>query len=256
MLLVLFWLTDNLPNEPEMTAEPSDIRLARYIAMSGYCSRRQASRYIDAGEVSLNGRLAQHIDHVKAGDVVQLAGQLLSLITAFSYWLFNKPVGVDCNLRAHHSASLLHLLPPEAGRIYPVGRLDKDSHGLLLLTDDGDLCQRLIHPDFYHPKTYQVQVDRPFDEAFLTAMAAGVQLREGLTRPCQVQGLVPDRFEMVLTQGLNRQIRKMAQMLGYKVIDLQRVALANLTLDGLGAGEWRQLSAAEVEALQLSLTRD
>ncbi len=234
----------------------SEIRLARYIAMSGYCSRRQASRHIDAGEVMFNGRIAEHIDHVQVGDLVQLAGQTLTLKAAFSYWLFNKPVGVDCNLRAHHSASLLHLLPLDAGRIYPVGRLDKDSHGLLLLTDDGDLCQRLIHPDFYHPKTYHVQVERDFDETFLRAMAMGVQLREGLTRPCQIRRIAPDQFEIVLTQGLNRQIRKMAQMLGYKVIDLQRVALANLTLDGLALAAWRQLSASEVEALQLSLTRD
>ena len=236
-----------------MTAEPSDIRLARFIARSGYCSRRQASRHIDAGDVSINGRIAQHVDHVKAGDVVQLTGQTLTLTTEFSYWLFNKPVGVDCNLRAHHSASLLHLLPPDAGRIYPVGRLDKDSHGLLLLTDDGELCQRLIHPDYYHPKTYHVRVVPAFDDAFITAMAAGVEIKEGLTRPCQVKRLAKDQFAITLTQGLNRQIRKMAQVLGYRVVDLQRVAILDLTLAYLLPGQWRQLDDNEMALVKRQL---
>ncbi|MFO6424014.1 pseudouridine synthase [Motilimonas sp. KMU-193] len=229
------------------------MRLARYIALSGYCSRRQASRHIDAGDVSINGRIAQHVDHVKAGDVVQLTGQTLTLTTEFSYWLFNKPVGVDCNLRAHHSASLLHLLPPDAGRIYPVGRLDKDSHGLLLLTDDGELCQRLIHPDYYHPKTYHVRVVPVFDDAFITAMAAGVEIKEGLTRPCQVKRLAKDQFAITLTQGLNRQIRKMAQVLGYRVVDLQRVAILDLTLAYLLPGQWRQLDDSEMALVKRQL---
>ncbi|MCE2570952.1 pseudouridine synthase [Motilimonas eburnea] len=230
------------------------MRLARFIAQAGACSRRQASRHIEAGEVTINGRLARHIDQVAANDVVKLVGQTLQWRREFQYWLFNKPVGVDCNYRAHHSASLMHLIPVQAGRIFPVGRLDKDSHGLILLTDDGDLCQRLIHPDFYHPKTYHVRVARPFDEAFLASMAAGVPLRKGVTRACQIRRLAPDQFEIVLTQGLNRQIRKMAQALGHKVIDLQRVALVGIGLADLALGEWRQLTTKQVHRLKQQLT--
>ncbi len=238
---------------PSLTTATLNMRLARFIAQAGFCSRRQASRHIEAGEVTINGRLAQHIDHVQTSDVVEIAGQTLQRRNEFQYWLFNKPVGVDCNYRAHHSASLVHFLPVQGGRIFPVGRLDKDSHGLLLVTDDGELCQRLIHPDFCHPKTYHVRVEPAFDDAFIEAMAKGVTIKQGVTRACQVKPLSQDRFAITLTQGLNRQIRKMAQALGYRVVDLQRVAILDLTLTGLALGQWRQLEANELADVKQQL---
>lgn len=240
------------------------IRLAKYIAMTGLCSRRAATRYIRDGRILFNNRLANHIDTVTLikqsapeqapliNDVILFDDIEIPHIEAKSYWLFNKAIGTDSRLLKNDPNSLLHLLPTSP-RLYPVGRLDKDSRGLLLLTNDGALTHQLLHPNFEHKKTYHVQLNTPFDDAFLTSMAKGVHYKDVTTLPCQVTRLSKTRFEIMLTQGMNRQIRRMSHALGYHVIDLKRVAIQNLTLGGLLEGEKRELTQIEITRLQRGL---
>ncbi|MGL5046487.1 MAG: RNA pseudouridine synthase [Shewanella sp.] len=239
------------------------MRLAKYLAQCGIGSRREACRLIEAGRISYNGRIASHTDSVSLDsalnglDSIELDGNPITKAEALSYWILNKAVGTDCRLLEQDETSLLHLLP-KAPRLYPVGRLDKDSHGLLLLTNDGELTHKLLHPRFSHSKTYWVQLNRPFDDIFLSNMAAGVKYKEVQTLPCDVQRLACDRFEIKLTQGLNRQIRRMAQALGYRVIDLQRVAIMSLSLSPRGVnalkeGQMRPLTPEETTALKAAL---
>ncbi|WP_394201282.1 pseudouridine synthase [Shewanella waksmanii] len=232
------------------------MRLAKYLAMTGLCSRRAATRLIRDGRISINGRVANHIDCVTIAPDKQHCeqdllcdGKPVAAIESLHYYAFNKPVGVDSRLLADNPASLLHFLP-QSPRLYPVGRLDKDSHGLMLLTNDGELTQRLMHPDFAHKKHYVVEVERPFDEQFCTQMSQGISYKNVTTLPCQVAAISETRFNICLTQGLNRQIRRMCQALGYQVIDLKRVAIESLQLADLPPGEMRPLTATEIAALK------
>ncbi len=217
------------------------MRLAKYLAQCGLGSRREACRLIEAKRITLNGQIAQHTyaihlnDENTCLDKLCLDGMPIQAAEKLAYWILNKAVGTDCRLLEHDPCSLIHLLPTTP-RLYPVGRLDKDSRGLLLLSNDGELTHKLMHPSFAHTKTYHVQLDRPFDDHFVAQMAAGVQYKKVQTLPCQVRRLAADRFEIVLTQGLNRQIREMSKALGYRVIDLQRVAMMDLSLCSLEQG--------------------
>lgn len=237
------------------------MRLAQYIALTGLCSRRAATRLIRDARITIDGKIANHIDSIslietnnelKALQDVCVDGQSVAAIEAKEYWIFNKQIGTDCRLLRNDPASLIHLLPIQP-RLYPVGRLDKDSHGLLLLTNDGDLTQRLMHPDFNHRKIYQVRLERHFDDNFLEEMAAGVSYKTVTTKPCRIQRLSDDQFEIILTQGLNRQIRRMSRALGYKVIDLKRIAIESLQLGALSEGEMRPLTDNEISALKVSI---
>ncbi|MCL1124097.1 pseudouridine synthase [Shewanella surugensis] len=236
------------------------MRLAQYLAMTGLCSRRAATRYIRDGRIMFNARLANHTDAVilikqndpkKApliDDVILCDNQAIPNIETKSYWLFHKAVGTDSRLLKDDPNSLLHLLPTSP-RLYPVGRLDKDSRGLLLLTNDGALTHQLSHPDFGHKKAYHVQLSKPFNDAFIISMASGVHYKGIVTLPCQINRLDSTKFEIILTQGLNRQIRRMSQALGYHVIDLKRVSIQGLSLGNLPEGEKRQLTQEERSCL-------
>ncbi|GGP91874.1 pseudouridine synthase [Shewanella ulleungensis] len=232
------------------------IRISHYLALCGVASRRQASRLIDCGRVTINQQIATHtelIDSLQSPDIC-VDGVAVLAPQEKQYWLYHKPVGIDCRLLINDPSSLIHLLP-QTPRLYPAGRLDKDSRGLLLLTNDGELTQALMHPDFYHTKTYIVQVNKPLTPAFLTKMAQGVSYKDVQTRPCSIRSLSDfvgeDTFEIVLTQGLNRQIRRMCQALGYRVIDLLRTKLMDVELADLPEKTMRPVSAAEL----LSLTQ-
>ncbi|NRD72857.1 pseudouridine synthase [Shewanella sp. VB17] len=234
------------------------MRLAKYLAQTGLCSRKTATRYIREGLITIDGRLANHIDTISIIDIPDIHrsketllfdGKPITGIEAKQYWAFNKPVGIDSRLLPDDPNSLIHLLPAKP-RLYPIGRLDKDSHGLLLLTNDGYLTQKLMHPDFGHSKVYHVSVDRAFDDTFLLLMAQGVSYRNVTTLPCLITRLSEDRFEIILTQGLNRQIRRMSQTLGFKVIDLKRVRIQTLPLGQLKKGEMRPLLNDEIAALK------
>jgi 16S rRNA pseudouridine516 synthase len=215
-------------------------RLAKWIAANGFCSRRNAERLISAGKVSLNGQPAEHTALVTAADQIVIDQQPLQLKPERVYYKYHKPVGIDCNIRAEDSTSLYHVLQSVPERVFAVGRLDKDSSGLLLLTNDGLLCQRLIHPDFYHEKSYRVIVDRAINERFITNLAQGVSWQLGTnrytSRPCQIQPLSSKEFIITLTQGLHRQIRYMCKSQGFNVVDLCRISLHNIQLANLVLG--------------------
>lgn len=223
------------------------IRLAKYIAHAGVCSRKQASRLIDEGVVSVNDRLANHIDHVDENDIVVVNNQQIKGAAELVYFAYHKPVGIDCKLNKNDSTSLIHHLP-QLTRVYPIGRLDKDSRGLLILTNDGEFCNQLIHPDFHQPKRYLVTVDKPINNEFCEKMAAGVPVDKQVTLPCEVTKIANTQFSIVLKQGLNRQIRKMAHYCGYKVIDLCRVQFSQLTLKDLNLleGQYIQINKTDI----------
>lgn len=223
------------------------IRLAKYLAHAGVCSRKQASRLIDEGVVSVNNRPANHIDHVDDNDRIIVDDQRIKGAAELVYFAYHKPVGIDCKLNQHDPSSLIHHLPTLT-RVYPIGRLDKDSRGLLILTNDGDFCNQLIHPDFHQPKHYVVTVDKPLNDGFSQKMANGVPVNKQITLPCTVEKIADCQFSIILKQGLNRQIRKMAHYCGYKVIDLYRVQISELSLHtlNLAEGQFIQITKADI----------
>ncbi|AMO55866.1 pseudouridine synthase [Endozoicomonas montiporae] len=233
------------------------IRIAKYIAASGLCSRRAASRLIDSGQVQVNGRAANHIDHVNKHDNIVVNGLTVKAPEERCYYLYNKPVGIDCVCKPQDVSSIIHQINTPV-RVFPVGRLDKDSHGLMLLTNDGELCQKLLHPDYVHEKEYRVAVDKPVTDAFLEKMSAGVTYNAGnkliITRPCRVKRQSDNEFRITLTQGMNRQIRRMCKALGYRVIELQRLRMESLKLGDLPLNQIQNLS--EHQVLQLKQTLD
>ena len=225
------------------------IRLAKYLAHAGVCSRKQASRLIDDGIVSVNARPANHIDHVDDNDDIRVNGKCIQGKATLVYYAYHKPVGIDCKLNQHDPSSLIHHLPT-ATRVYPIGRLDKDSRGLLILTNDGEFCNQLIHPDFHQPKRYLVTVDKPLDDDFCQKMAQGVPVNKQITLPCTVAKIAHCQFSIILKQGLNRQIRKMAHYCGYKVIDLYREQISELNLATLNLPENSYLEIKKSDILK------
>ncbi|MCQ8879624.1 pseudouridine synthase [Pseudoalteromonas shioyasakiensis] len=212
------------------------IRLAKYLAHAGLCSRKQASRLIDQGVVTVNNHAANHIDHVDDNDVILVNDCRVQGKAKLVYYAYHKPVGIDCKLKLNDPSSLIHHLPSSI-RVYPIGRLDKDSRGLLILTNDGEFCNYLIHPDFHQPKRYIVTVDKPLADDFCHKMAKGVPVDNQITLPCAVEKLSEQQFSIILKQGLNRQIRKMSHYFGYTVVDLYRVQICKLDLSNLPLAE-------------------
>lgn len=225
------------------------IRLAKYLAHAGLCSRKQASRLIDQGVVTVNNRAANHIDHVDDNDLILVNGCQVQGKAKHVYFAYHKPIGIDCKLNHTDPSSLIHHLP-NTTRVYPIGRLDKDSRGLLILTNDGEFCNQLIHPDFHQPKRYIVKVDKPLDDNFCHKMANGVPVDKQITLPCIVEKTVEDQFTIILKQGLNRQIRKMAHYCGYRVIDLYREQISELNLATLNLAENSYLKISKSDILK------
>ena len=252
-------MTNSLQNNEFDAAAPISAtsadgkRLALLIAQSGLCSRRAASRLITAGRVSVNGEPASHTLHLPDASSICVDGKPLPTQAKLSYYLYHKPVGIDCNIRPEDPSSIAAVLHGLPARLYPVGRLDKDSRGLLLLTNDGALTHRLLHPGAKQAKTYWVEVDKPLRADFSARFAAGISWQVGPHQyqalPCQARPLGTSRFEVILYEGQNRQIRYMCRELGYRVQDLRRVAIGKLALGSLAAGELRPLTAAELALL-------
>jgi 23S rRNA pseudouridine2604 synthase len=224
------------------------IRLNKHIAETGICSRREADAWIEAGRIQVNGHVATLGTQVEPGDEVRLDGELIAQKKPAIYLLLNKPVGVTSTTDRKDPDNIVDLVG-HAERIFPIGRLDKDSTGLILLTNDGDIVNRILRAENRHEKEYLVEVDRPTTDLFLKLMADGVRIGGIVTRPCKISREAPARFRIVLTQGLNRQIRRMCSALGFKVRRLQRVRIMHLTLGKLRPGEWRELTPAERERL-------
>ncbi len=212
------------------------------------CSRREADKWIEAGRVTWNGALATLGTQVNAGDEVRVDGQPVGKKSERIYIALNKPQGVVCTTEPDIEDNIVaHVSHPE--RIFPVGRLDKDSEGLILLTNDGDIVNEILRSENNHEKEYIVMVDRAITDLALTMMSGGVKIMGELTKPAKVSRVDPRTFRIVLTQGLNRQIRRMCSALGYRAQSLKRVRIMNVHLGELKSGEWRYLTNAELQGL-------
>ncbi len=224
------------------------IRINKFFTEHGICSRREADRLIEIGAITINGRVAKLGDQVGPQDIIARHGKVIPWGKAPVYIKYHKPVGVTTTSESHVERNIIAEIGyPE--RIFPIGRLDKDSSGLILLTNDGDIVNEILRTEFGHEREYVVEVDRPFDRPFLDRMSAGVMVLGSMTRPCRVERLTAHRFRIVLTEGRNRQIRRMCQALGYRVTHLHRVRIMHLTITGLGVGKWKELTAEERDAL-------
>ena len=227
------------------------MRINKYLAESGACSRRQADQWIEAGRVTVNGARAVLGTQVAEGDVVLVDGNPLRERPTRVYLALNKPVGVECTTDRGVPENIVDFVGHRE-RIFPIGRLDKDSEGLILLTNDGDVVNTVLRAENAHEKEYVVAVDRPLTPGFLQGMAGGVPILGTVTNPCRVTQVGRNTFRIVLTQGLNRQIRRMCEHFGYTVRSLQRVRIMHVRLGDLPLGRWRNLTPAEVRGLEKS----
>lgn len=223
---------------------PGSIRINKFFTQQGLCSRREADRLIDEGRVTINGRVARLGDQVQPGDVIGQDGRPLPWGNRPVYIKFHKPVGITTTTEPEVPDNIVGYIG-HPDRIFPIGRLDKDSSGLILLTNDGDIVNRVLRAEHGHEKEYLVLVDRPFDQAFLDQMARGVVILGQATRPCVIARLAPRKFRIILTEGRNRQIRRMCQTLGYRVQSLHRTRIMHITIHGLAVGQWANLSERE-----------
>src|SRR6202161_3561392 len=224
------------------------MRLNKYISETGVCSRREADKWLEAGRVTLNGQPATLGTQVAAGDEVRVDGDLIGVKKKQVYIALNKPVGIICTTETHIEDNIIeHIGYPE--RIFPIGRLDRDSEGLILLTNNGDIVNEILRSENNHEKEYLVTVDRPITDLLLRMLAGGVKIMGELTKPSKVARVNAQSFRIILTQGLNRQIRRMCSALGYKAQRLQRVRIMNIHLGNLRPGQWRHLTSAELTGL-------
>ncbi len=225
-----------------------DRRLNKYIADSGFCSRREADRLIEGGQVKLNGRVAAIGDRVSPGDQVVVAGQAIRDKSNKVYLAVYKPVGIVSTADPREPLNIVsYINHPQ--RIFPIGRLDKDSEGLILLTSDGDIVNRILRAEGRHEKEYEVTVDRPITEDFQRRMAQGVPVLGQRTLPSRLTQTGPNSFRIILVQGLNRQIRRMCEYLGYQVTHLRRVRIMHICLGSMKPGQWRELTERELREL-------
>jgi len=224
------------------------IRLNKYIASSGLCSRREADTLIESGKVTINGIVAVQGSKVLDGDVVEVNGRKVTPEDDMVYIAFNKPLGITCTTDTRDPSNIIDYIGFDE-RIFPVGRLDKNSSGLILLTNDGSIVNKLLRAENGHEKEYLVTVNRPYDKNFIKSMESGVPVLGQLTLPCRIKPADDRSFKIILHQGLNRQIRRMCEYLGYKVTKLKRIRFMNIMLGDLETGKWRYLTSAEKKEL-------
>lgn len=225
------------------------VRLNKFISDTGYCSRREADALIAAGKVTVNGQSAEMGLKVSAGDTVLVDGKPLKNKPKRVYIAYHKPVGITCTTERKVAGNIIDALKyPE--RIFPIGRLDKPSEGLIFLTNDGDIVNKVLRAGNAHEKEYVVTVNKPITEHFIKRMSQGVPILDTVTLPCKVRQVSRNTFNIILTQGLNRQIRRMAEFLGYEVVKLKRTRIMHVRLAELKVGQWRLLDAYEVAELE------
>ncbi len=227
------------------------MRLNKYISETGMSSRREADGWIEQGRVTVNGKRAALGTQVEPGDEVRVDGHLIGARQhKHVYIALNKPVGITCTTERHIEGNIVDFVGHRE-RIFPIGRLDKDSEGLILLTSNGDIVNQILRSENNHEKEYVVTVDRPLTDAFLHGLSRGVRLEElnATTKPCKVVRVSKNTFRIILTQGLNRQIRRMCEAFDYKVRRLQRIRIINIRLGDLKPGGWRDLGEAELREL-------
>lgn len=225
-------------------------RLNKYISDSGLCSRREADRFIEQGNVFINGKRASIGDQVNAGDTVRVNGQVIEPQEAedFVFIALNKPVGIVSTTESSERSNIVDFVS-HGVRIFPIGRLDKDSQGLIFLTNNGDLVNKVLRAGNNHEKEYLVTVNKPITEKFIQGLAGGVPILGTMTKKCPVEKISSNVFNITLVQGLNRQIRRMCEYFGYEVVKLERTRIMNVNLKGLPVGEWRDLTQKELSVL-------
>jgi 23S rRNA pseudouridine2604 synthase len=224
------------------------MRINKYISLTGFCSRRETDRLIEAGRITINDSVCIHGDTVEPGDVVLIDGNAIEGKKENVYIILNKPPGITCTAKKTVQSNLIDYINyPE--RIFAVGRLDKASDGLLLMTNDGDIVNQILRAENNHDKEYIVTVDKKITADFIEGMSVGVDILNTTTKPCYVSRISEYEFRIILTQGLNRQIRRMCKVFGYKVERLQRVRIMNLKIGDLPMGAWRYLSDQELSEL-------
>lgn len=224
------------------------MRINKFISEAGKASRRGADKLIKEGQVTINGKRAEIGSQVEPGDDVRVAGNQLFVARNNVYIALNKPVGITSTTEKGVKGNIVDLVN-HSFRVFHIGRLDKESEGLILLTNDGDIVNEILRSENEHEKKYVVSVDRPISPEFLKSMSEGVEILDTKTLPCKVEQLSKYDFEIILTQGLNRQIRRMCEALGYNVYRLQRIQIMNIHLGNLPVGQWRYLSKKEKNQL-------
>ncbi|GKU76992.1 23S rRNA pseudouridine(2604) synthase RluF [Paenibacillus sp. L3-i20] len=220
------------------------MRINKFISETGFCSRREADKLVDSGKVTINGIVAQLGSQAEHGDDVRINGRRIGEHKQHVYIALNKPVGITCTTELHIKGNIVDFIGhPE--RIFPIGRLDKDSEGLILLTNDGDIVNPILRSEGKHEKEYIVTVNKPINEVFLKGMSSGVHILGSMTLPCKVTRVSDRAFRIILTEGRNRQIRRMCEALGFQVHKLKRVRIMNIHLGELQVGKWRNLNEGE-----------
>lgn len=227
-------------------------RLNKFISESGYCSRREADKLISANRVTINGQVPELGTKVMPGDKVAVDGKAIAAMPSNKsdrvYIAYNKPIGITCTTERHVKGNIIDAIKHKE-RIFPIGRLDKPSEGLIFLTSDGDIVNKILRAENAHEKEYVVTVDKPISERFVSRMSRGVPILGTITKPCKVTMQSKFVFRIVLTQGLNRQIRRMCEYLGYEVTKLKRTRIMNVSIAGLRPGQWRDLTNEEMQEI-------
>ncbi|MDM5214515.1 23S rRNA pseudouridine(2604) synthase RluF [Peribacillus sp. NJ4] len=224
------------------------MRINKYISESGITSRRGADKWIAEGRVTINGTVAELGSQAEPGDDVRVDGKPIKVEQQNVYIALNKPIGITSTTEKHIKGNIVDFVNHPL-RIFHIGRLDKDSSGLILLTNDGDIVNEILRAENKHEKEYIVTVDKPLTASFIQDMSSGVEILDTKTLPCKVEQLTKYTFNITLMQGLNRQIRRMCSALGYEVRDLHRIRIMNIHLDGLALGQWRDLTEDELTEL-------
>ncbi|MCF1422477.1 23S rRNA pseudouridine(2604) synthase RluF [Mangrovimonas futianensis] len=229
--------------------EDNQVRINKYLSEAGYCSRREADKLIEQGRITINGQVPEMGTKVSPGDQVFVDGELISnKKNDFTYLAFNKPVGIVCTTDTRVEKDNIIDFINYHKRIFPIGRLDKPSEGLILLTDDGDIVNKILRASNNHEKEYIVTVDKPISQTFIERMSQGVPILDTVTKKCHVEKIDSFTFKIILTQGLNRQIRRMCEYLDYEVQTLKRVRIMNIPLD-VPIGKYRKLTDQELKDL-------
>ena len=256
------FIVENLPQKNHYFARPQDfhnmnensISLNKYISQTGICSRREADKWIEAGRVKINEKIAQKGNRVFENDKVFIDGKPLKSKPKNIYIALNKPPGITCTTDRRDQTNIIDFIN-HPKRIFPIGRLDKPSTGLILLTNDGNIVNEILRVENNHDKEYIVTVDRPISNQFIRKMSNGIPILGTITKKCFVQKIGKNAFKIILTQGLNRQIRRMCEYLDYRVVSLKRVRIMNIKLGDLKVGHWRELTRKELEILKENLKR-
>jgi 23S rRNA pseudouridine2604 synthase len=235
-----------------MTYPSESKRLNKAIGESGYCSRRQADTLIEQGKVYVNGNIAGLGDRVLPSDQIVVEGTLITKSEKTLYIALNKPVGITCTTDTRIKDNVVDFIGHKE-RIFHIGRLDKPSEGLLLMTNDGDIVNKILRSGNKHEKEYIVKVDRRITDEFLQRMCQGVPILDTITKKCKVEKVGRYVFKIILIQGLNRQIRRMCEYLGYEVVSLKRIRIMNIELGDLSVGKWRYLNETEIKDLKMNL---